>query len=137
MKELHLAGWLCRDYDGLLALKEDDRSCSKRSIMKDIEYFSDDTCEYDSPYLGGMRSIIQNVSMRVYATSKKCSLDDAMCALVSHLDGTVISDIEYEGYSEWTITGYSCKEFTIGGHNLDAELDKYIGKYIHLVFECR
>lgn len=135
MNELHLYGWLTRDSDEILALKKDknERDWYAESIQDSIWDIADSSWRYDNPGLGGRRSVINNAQIFVYATDKECDLDEAMTALVSKMDGAIFSDVGLEGYSEYTITGYYCKEFTIGGHDLDRELDKYIGKYIHFV----
>ena len=143
MKRLHLQGWLCYDSDGLIALKsaknksENDAHC----IQKDIFEFASDTSTinsyyYDSPAFGGQRATIPNAFIRIYATKKECSLEEAEGALVSQLYGFTDNDMGCEGYSEFTITGYYNKTFSIGGHNLAVELEKYLGKYIHFVLEC-
>lgn len=136
MKELHLSGWLLRDEDGILALQENKDDWFSESIMDSIWNFADDCLEYEDDGLGGRSAIIPKAGMRIYATTEKCSIDDAVVALLCHLYGEITTDIGYEGYSEWTITGYYCKHFTIGGHNLDEELNQYIGKYVHFVIQC-
>ena len=98
--------------------------------------FFDNTNYYDDG-LGGRLDIIPNVAMIIYATDRKCSLDDASASVVSKLYGLLYSDIENVGYSEYTITGYSCNSFKIGGHDLEKEISAYVGKYIHLVLEVK
>lgn len=138
MKELHLQGWLCHDDSGLIALKasQKDFNYTAHSIQDDIFDFASNSDYYDSPNLGGQRATIPSASIRIYATNKACSLDEATGTLISHLYGCADSDIGYEGYSEYTITGYYNKTFTIGGHNLAVELERYLGKYVHFVLEC-
>lgn len=138
MKELHLQGWLCHDDNGLIALKasQKDSKYAAHSIQSDIFDFASNSDYYDSPSLGGQRATIPSASIRIYATNKECSLDEATGTLISHLYGCADSDIGYEGYSEYTITGYYNKTFTVGGHNLAAELERYLGKYVHFVLEC-
>ena len=139
MKELHLQGWLCHTSDGLIAVKDDKNASAyfAESIQKSIGHFFNVTDYYEDDSLGGMRDIIPNVSMRMYATNCKCSLDEAIGTVVANLYGNIYSDIGYEGYSEWTITGYYCKQFAIGGHDLTKELNSYIGKYVHLILELK
>lgn len=138
MRELHLAGWLHRDFEGRLNISYEHTPkyfYDSDVVAKLIEGFSYNTNEVVNS-LGGCRSYIPNANIRVYATDRECSLDDAVTSLVARLDGLVLTDIRNEGYSEWTITGFYVKEFYIGGHDLDRELEQYIGKYIHLVLEC-
>lgn len=139
MNELHLQGWLCHDHDGLIAVKDDKNASAfwAKSIQESIGDFFNGTDYYEDDSLGGRRDFIPNVSMRMYATNRECSFDEAVGTVVANLYGDVYSDIGYEGYSEWTIPGYYCKRFAIGGHNLAEELNSYIGKYIHLVLECK
>lgn len=136
MKELHLHGWLTRDYDGLPALKEDMDKFDEEVIPSSIQSFADMKWDYDESTLGGTKSIIPNANLRMYVCDKKCSLDEAVESLLVKLYGDIETHIALVGYSEWTITGYDCEKFTIGGHDLDAELGTYMGKYIHLVLEC-
>lgn len=136
MKELHLQGWVCYDEDGNISLKTDS-SCYEESIQESVMYFFDVKEGYDDGHLGAERSIVPNTSLRIYATDKKCSLDEATGSVVANLYGDICSDIGYVGYSEYTITGFYCKEFTIGGHDLAKELDSYRGKYIHFVLEAK
>lgn len=139
MKTLIIQGWLTRDEEGLLAVNKerDDSPDYARSIQLRIhDTFSQYIQHYDN-YLGGEKAIIPNASIRVYATNKECDLTDAMSAFVGHIDGILISNLENYGYSEWTILGYYCAEFKIGAHDLDKELNRYIGKYIHFVFTIK
>lgn len=136
VRELHLCGWLCRDHDGILALKERKECTRNRSVMDSIWEFAEMSVDYDDDNLGGRRAVIPNARIRIYATSSKCSLADAMGALAYYLFGYICVDIGYEGYSEFTITNFYCKEFVIGGHDLDKELESYLGKYIHFILEA-
>lgn len=131
MKELHLQGWVCWDDDHNISLKTDKPY--RESIQECVADFLGNKDYYNDGHLGAERSVVPDVSLRVYATGQKCSLDDAMGSVVANLYGEVCSDIGYVGYSEYTITGFYCKEFTIGGHDLTNELTGYIGKYIHFV----
>ena len=135
MNELHLSGWLCRDCDGILALKERKECTIGHSIMDSIWEFAEMSVDYEDDNLGGRLAVIPNAHIRVYVTNSKCSLAEAMGALAYYLLGIVRIDIGYEGYSEYTITNYYCKDFVIGGHDLDRELESSIGKYIHFILE--
>lgn len=135
MKELHLQGWVCHDEDDNISLKPDSHYY-RESIQNSVMNFFN-AKEYYDERLGAERSVIPNVSLRLYVTDKECSLDEAMGSVVANLYGDIRSDIGYVGYSEYTITGFYCKEFTIGGHDLAKELDSYIGKYMHFVLETK
>lgn len=85
--------------------------------------------------LGGTKTILHNANLRIYATDKECSLEEAENCLIRTLYGDMTTDIALEGYSEYTITGYCLEDFSIGGHDLEQELISYMGKYIHFILE--
>lgn len=130
-----MQGWVCWDDDHKISLKTDKPY--RERIQECVADFLGNKDYYDDGCLGAERCVVSDVSLRIYATDQKCSLDEAMGSVVANLYGEVCSDIGYVGYSEYTITGFYCKEFTIGGHDLTNELAGYIGKYIHFVFEVK
>lgn len=140
MSELHIKGWLCIDYNGMVATSNDkDSTWNTDAIIRQVEYFAEDngmTGKYKRG-LGGTKSFIDDVSLRIYFTDKECTLDEAVEALVMcTFSGDVKTDISLQGYSEYTITGYNIEDFSIGGHNLEYELSNHIGEYIHFIMEC-
>ena len=79
---------------------------------------------------------IPNCSIRVYATRRPSSLEEAMVAFDTYLESGELSiDGNNVGYSELTITGFDVNKFQIGGHDLRTELKKYTGMWIHFILE--
>lgn len=141
MNELHITGWLCTDYNGMVATNDDkDNTWStNKAIIRQVESFAENngmTGNYKKG-LGGRKSIIDDVNLRIYFTDKECTLDEAVESLLMYqYSGEVKTDIALCGYSEYTITGYSIEDFSIGGHNLEYELSSHIGEYVHFIMEC-
>lgn len=140
MSELHIKGWLCTDYDGMVATSDSQEYTHNcEAIIKQVELFAEYngmTGKYRKG-LGGRKSYIEDVSLRIYFTDKECDIDEATEALLMYqFAGEVKTDIALCGYSEYTITGYSVEEFSIGGHNLEYELGSHIGEYVNFVLEC-
>lgn len=140
----HLEGFLYHSTNGFMLVLS-DKELKDPDVPK-IHYKYNDIQESIEKHFGGgdyicddsfwgSRTVVPNVSMRIYATNKKCSLDDAVGALITKLYGELDSDIGYAGYSEYTVTDYFCDKFAIGGHDLQAELSQYVGKYVHIVIE--
>jgi len=139
METLHINGWLGINSDSAISVSEEKNANSwdMECIAKKVMNFAD-TYAYHREYrqgLGGEKAYIEDVNLRIYVTDKECTLEEAECALVDKLEGGVEVDIALEGYSEYTITGYSVEDFSIGNHNLEYELREYLGKYIHFVME--
>lgn len=138
---LYINGFLGRDYNGIFCVSDSDDGydCSGGSIITMIENYAENNGFLGriNKRLGGKKSLIENCNMRVYFTEKECSLYAAQIAFDDQMYGgdlkTVVSKV---GYSEWTITGLSLDEFTIGGHDLASEFSSHIGEYMHLIIEC-
>lgn len=146
MAELHLKGYLCSDYNGIVALSDknpDDFEYSweieEHSIISSIESFADEygmTGEHHKG-LGGRRAFIDDCNLRAYFTDKECELEEAMMAMdMIMYGGDIKTRIDRCGYSEWTITGLDLEEFSIGGHDLESEFNSHFGEYCHLIIEC-
>lgn len=146
MNQIHLHGWLYKDSNKMLCVRQKQKPnalCDKNIIEK-IEK-SVETEYRHSMELCGYQIHNKNAIMRVYVTDKECDIDDAMTYIVARLYGEVFvvaklygqvfADIRNAECSEWGITGFDVEEFRIGGHDLNAELDRYIGQYIHFVLE--
>jgi hypothetical protein len=136
MSELHIKGWLGTDYDGMVATSEskDNSSWDSKAIIKQVESFAE---ENGMTGIGGRKSYIEDVSLRIYFTDKECTLDEAVESLLMfQFSGEVKTDIALRGYSEYTITGYSVEDFSIGGHDLEYEMSNHIGEYINFILEC-
>lgn len=144
MAELHLRGYICSDYDGVIALSDNDPDefpwmSYGNSIIDSIERFAEahGMTGHHSKGLGGRRAYIDDCNIRAYFTSTDCELEEAMMAMDALMyGGDIKTRIDYCGYSEWTITGLDLVEFSIGGHDLSREFRSHSGEYCHLIIEC-
>lgn len=133
--ELKITGYLSKDYNGVIGVSEnkDDFSSRVESIPEIIMNAFD--YRKTSKGLGGKYTYVKDVSMRIYYTEEECSLEEAEASVVDRLYGSMEVDVRYVGYSEYTITGLELETFTIGGHNLERELESHIGDYCWIVIE--
>lgn len=133
---LKLNGYLALDYDNMIGLSRDPspKDWQVHSIQSTIkEKYS----FFELPKgLGQLLTTIPNCSIRTYYTDAECSLEEAESLVADIFEGGLVSNIALEGYSEYTITGYSCENFTIGGHDLDAELKDHVGQYCWFIIEA-
>lgn len=146
MPELHLEGYICEDYEGIIALnsvdpKEREYPIEKygKSIVDSIENFAFVYGIVGDHHrgLGGRRSYIEDCSLVVYFTDKECKLEEAMLAMDTIMyGGDIKTRIDFIGYSEYTITGMDLEEFSIGGHDLSCEFYSHYGEYCHLIIKC-
>lgn len=146
MAELHLKGYLCSDSYGIIALSDQNpdeceypwRSYGT-SIIDSIERFADEYGLFGEHHkgLGGRKAYIDDCNLRAYFTNKECELEEAMLAMdVLMYGGDIKTQVDWCGYSEWTITGLDLEEFSIGGHDLEYEFNSHRGEYCHLIIEC-
>ena len=139
MAELHLKGYLCDNFDGIVALKNAMSDRYGDSIISSIESFADKHGMSGEHHkgLGGRHAFIDDCSLKAYFTSEECEMEEAMLSMdVIMYGGDIKTRVDWCGYSEWTITGLDLEEFTIGGHNLESELRSHYGEYCHLIIEC-
>ena len=144
MAELHLRGYICSDYDGMVALtyrepSEYSFNYGGNSIIESIENFASEYGMTGKTHkgLGGRVAYIEDCNMRAYFTDKECELEEAMKAMVVFMyGGDIKTKVSYCGYSEWTITGLNVDEFSIGGHDLNREFNSHRDEYCHLIIEC-
>lgn len=142
MAELHLKGYICNDYNGIIALsddKEDDYSFGNRSIIDSIESLAYEYGMKGEHHkgLGGRRAIIDDCNMRIWFTDTECELEEAMMSLDNFMyGGDIQTKVTRVGYSEYTITGLNLDEFSIGGHDLKSEFSSHYGEYCHIIIEC-
>lgn len=85
-------------------------------------------------FLGHSIDIINNCNVSIYITKDRCTLEDAKKALRYKLEGAFWEQHFLVGWSEYTITGYSISQCTIGNHKLLDIIDQYRGLYaiVHL-----
>lgn len=136
MNSLIIKGFLGYDGDAMIAVgdKKDCSRFSRKAIAETIANCSPISYNTNNG-LGSTKTIIPNCSIRIYITDAECSEDEAMCALLDKFEGECTTEISLEGYSEYTITGYSVDDFSIGGHNLEHELSNHEGKYMIFIIE--
>lgn len=146
MAKLHLQGYLTGDEEGIIALSKNNPTEAEyswerygNSIIDDIYCFAKE-CGIAGEHnngLGGKISYIDNCNMRMYFTDSECDLKDAMEAMdVVMYGGDIKTKTNWYGYSEWTIIGLNLDTFTIGGHDLNKELNNHYGQYVHIIIEC-
>lgn len=139
MAELYIKGWLIKDDEGAPAAVEDKEASYflAYSIPKEIESFAYEHGRVRdvNKGLGGKRAMIFDANLHIYFTEKESTLEEAQESLIFQMYGDVETDMRLTGYSEYTITGYDLEDFSIGGHDLEAELSSHMGEYIHFVLE--
>jgi hypothetical protein len=140
MAKLYIEGWVTKDDDRMIAVKEnkDDVDWMADSLPKEIERFAHDNGRVRDVKrgLGGTKAYIFDSNIYIYFTNEKSTFEEAQESLIYELYGDVETDIRLCGYSEYTITGYSLEDFSIGGHDLEQEISNHIGEYMHFVLEC-
>lgn len=137
--ELHLEGWLVLDQDDNLALSPEKNKylfgeeCIAETIMRNFrDYTYAALIHQDS--LGDKRTYIPNANLACWFSDEKNILEEAQMGFDRYMEiGDIKTYGHYVGYSEYTITGFDVDEFTIGGHDLNAEFKFHIGQYLHLV----
>ena len=128
--ELLLNGYITEDYDGHPALRKikDGYGYSEAiSIPNAIQ----DKFNYQklNRGLGEKLTMIPNCNLTIHYTKDICSYEEAQEVLLNALYGDMMVHTSYVGYSEYTITGLDLETFTIGGHDLAAELESHEGEY--------
>ena len=139
MAKLHLQGYLCNNYEGIISLRDKKADKFGDSIIDNIYEFAykNGMRGHHSKGLGGDTVYIPDCNLRIYYTDKKCSLEEAMLAMdVMMYGGDINTQTSYEGYSEYTITGLNLDRFEIGGHDLKREFNDHYGQYCHIIIEC-
>lgn len=133
MSELHLQGYLKRDWDGNAEI---DGSTVAKSVLSFADDIENGLFWQAEEGLGEDHCVIKDVNARMYVTDEECSLEDAEIALLDKFEGVCQTEVSLSGYSEWTITGMDVDEFKIGGHDIEQILQSNIGKYVHFIIEC-
>lgn len=87
------------------------------------------------PYDDEGASHIHGVQLRLYYSSHKCTLDEAMEGFVKELYGLATFTGEAYGYSEYTIEGFYIHSMRMGGHDIREIIKSLDGQYVHFVME--
>lgn len=115
------------------------RTCNLYDSLFDFiqKNYNNEVCGayYTDEGLGEEIISLPKVNLRIYATDKESSIDEAMISVLDALEGSMECEASYYGYSEYTIMGLDVEKFCIGGHDLWEELKSYRGKYIHFVLD--
>lgn len=142
MAKLHIKGYICTDWDGIIALTDDKENSSSwynRSIIERIENFACEHGMFGKHHngLGGRRAIIDNCNIQIWFADKECEVEDIMESMDNLIyGGELQTKVTFVGYSEYTITGLNLDEFSIGGHDLQSEISSHYGEYCHIIIEC-
>lgn len=141
MKELYLKGYVNKDDENDVVLQKElnNKYWEGISIREKLVSMSKSEGDYreTDKGLGGYVAKLYKCNLRIYYTDKECDLTTAMLTVDNKLfgDSDVYLEVEYEGYSEYTITGIDIREFMIGGHDLREELLSHKDKYCHFILE--
>lgn len=134
--ELILQGWLGLDSDSNIGISQErvkeNHSYLYSSIATEImDYFKYTEVEEG---LGKKITTIENANLRCWFSDTECTLEEAQMNFESYMvTGNLITQGNYIGYSEWTITGFEVENLIIGGHDLEKELKDHTGQYIHFI----
>jgi len=137
---LELHGWLHKDCDDVIGLAEHDDDPSYRiesipdSIQKTFGY------QRYNKGLGQKITYLPKIAVSIFYSDKECTLDQVQTEFLfktfggcSDISGELKLQLDYVGYSEWTITGLDLEQFTVGGHNIDSELSSHLGEFCWLI----
>ncbi len=140
--KLELSGWLTKDYDGIIGLKQNKDAMSYMvdsipdSIQKTFGY------QRYNKGLGQKITYLPRISVRIFYADQECTLEQVQTEfLVKNLGwheeilGEIKLQLNYVGYSEWTITGMDLVNFTVGGHDIDSELSSHLGEFCWIIFD--
>lgn len=129
--ELILQGWIGRNGEGNLGLAKEIDNYYEPIAESIMNYFN---YTYLNRGLGEKITMIPNANLRCWFSDEKCTLEEAQMNFDSYMfTGNLLTQGQYTGYSEWTITGFYIDELVIGGHDLKEEFDSHIGQYMHLI----
>lgn len=80
---------------------------------------------------------INNVFMRVYYSNEKKPLEEIKENNLRKLLGDLDIYIEWDGYSEFSITGYETQSFVLGNHDLKNFFLELIDKYVYILIDVK
>ena len=80
-------------------------------------------------------SSIDNISLRIYESDKKCSAKEAENGFLNKMFGELEAEGQEYGYSEYTIEGFNVLSATLGGHNIQDIINNKHDKYLHIFIE--
>ena len=138
---IHIEGFLAHDDYNELYISGSCYSLPETiqiSIVNESHNFYEK--EVDEEENINISMLIPKVSLRIFFSSDKCSLDDAMNNQILASIGELDILQYWYGYSEYTIEALSIEKFQLisndgGKHDLKQIFNNYIGKYVHILIE--
>lgn len=144
MKRLILIGKLSRDYDGNISILRKDRRYDDTLSVEIGDFIEENSDKTSSMYsqevdedLGyRINTREDNIQLRYYVSDNEIeSQEDIQEKYLKKILGDIDICVENIGYSEYTITGWSTENFSLGGHDLEKVFSNYIGKYICIIVD--
>ena len=138
---IHIEGFLVNDDYNELGIKGRCYSLPEMiyfAIVNESHNFYEK--EVDEEENINISMLIPKVSLRIFFSSDKCSLDDAMDNQILASIGELDILQYWYGYSEYTVEALSIEKFQLisndgGKHDLKQIFNNYIGKYVHILIE--
>lgn len=138
---IHIEGFLVNDDCNELCISGSCYSLPETiqiSIVNETHNFYEK--EVDEEENIDISMLIPKVSLRIFFSSDKCSLDDAMDNQILASIGELDILQYWYGYSEYTVEALSIEKFQLisndgGKHDLKQIFNNYIGKYVHILIE--
>lgn len=138
---IHIEGFLTNDDYNELHISGSCYSLPEAiqiSIVNETHNFYEK--EVDEEENINISMLIPKVSLRIFFSSDKCSLDDAMDNQILASIGELDILQYWYGYSEYTVEALSIEKFQLisndgGKHDLKQIFNNYIGKYVHILIE--
>lgn len=142
---IHIEGFLANDDYHELHIKG---SCYSLPEMIQYRIINETNNSYDKENNNDNNSeeninvsmLIPKVSLRIFFSDIKCSLDEAINNQILASIGALDILQYWYGYSEYTIEALSIEKFQLisndgGKHDLKQIFNNYIGKYVHILIE--
>jgi hypothetical protein len=144
MEEIIIEGYITNpdaySDDTGIAIKEEKEDCYYRCLASEIAYKLENYNKYEEKeddFAGGIdrKAIIENVQFKIYSDNEKGTLEEIKEKNVRKMIGDLDIEVQWTGYSEYTILGYDVENFTIGNHDLEKIFKEYIGKYVIILIK--
>lgn len=142
-KQIEIKGYIVEDTEeGSISLKERKNDTFASNLAREIGSYLQDINTYEEQeddFGNGIdtKTIIKNVQLQIYSTDKMTTLKEIKEKHLRKLIGDLDIEVDWVGYSEYTITGYDTVNFKIGNHNLEEIFKTYIGKYVIILIDVK
>lgn len=90
--------------------------------------------EYECEYVNS-KYIAEDISIQIYACDKRKKLEEIKEAIILDSMGLLNFQVDWYGYSTWTVMGYCVGDFMLGGHDMLEIIRNLKGKYIYIVID--